>query len=77
MDSPERLRDSRILRGIGLVAVCRRGGCLLVGGCVMTMFAIMKGKRMVEPAFASKVLAEQVCKAYGRGYRVVICEVMV
>ena len=43
----------------------------------MTMYAIMKGKRMVEPAFASKVLAEQVCKAYGRGYRVVICEVLI
>ena len=42
----------------------------------MTMYAVMKGKRMVEPAFNSRELADMVCAAYGRGYRVVICEVL-
>ena len=77
LDSPERGRDSRILRCISLVVACRRGGCLLVEGGVMTMFAIIKGKRMVEPAFNSRELADMVCAAYGKGYRVVICEVLV
>ena len=43
----------------------------------MTMYAVMKGKRMVEPAFNSRELADMVCAAYGKGYRVVICEVLV
>ena len=43
----------------------------------MTMYAIFKGRRMVEPAFTSRVLADQVCEAYGPGYRVLIVEVLV
>ena len=43
----------------------------------MTMYAVMKGKRMVEPAFNSRELADMVCAAYGRGYRGGICAVLV
>ena len=42
----------------------------------MTMYAIFKGKRMVEPAFTSRTLADQVCEAYGPGYTVRIIEVI-
>lgn len=41
----------------------------------MTMYAVFKGARMVEPAFHSRVLADQVAAAYGYGYAV--CEVVV
>lgn len=34
----------------------------------MIMYAIFKQKRMVEPAFPTRELAEQVCGAYGTGY---------
>ena len=42
----------------------------------MTMYAVFKGDRMVEPAFATRTLADQVCAAYGRGYVVRIVEVV-
>ena len=42
----------------------------------MTMYAIFKGTRMVEPAFPSRRLADQVCAAYGKGYTVRIIEVL-
>ena len=42
----------------------------------MTMYAVFKGTRMVEPAFPSRTLADQVCAAYGRGYVVRIVEVV-
>lgn len=41
----------------------------------MTMWAVMKGKRMVEPAFKTEAMARDVCAAYGIGYRVAIVEV--
>lgn len=37
----------------------------------MTMWAVFKSRRMVEPAFPTRELAEQVAAAYGYGYRVV------
>lgn len=40
------------------------------------MYAVFKGERMVEPAFKSSELADQVCKAYGSGYRVLVVEVV-
>ena len=43
----------------------------------MTLYGVFKGRRMVEPAFTSRVLADQVCEAYGPGYRVLIVEVLV
>lgn len=42
----------------------------------MTMYGVFKGRRMVEPAFPSRRLADQVCEAYGRGYVVRIIEVL-
>lgn len=42
----------------------------------ITMYAVFKGARMVEPAFPSRTLADQVCAAYGRGYVVRIVEVV-
>ena len=42
----------------------------------MTLYAVMKGKRMVEPAFPTRLLAEQVAAAYGYGYVVVPCELV-
>jgi len=43
----------------------------------MTLYGVFKGRRMVEPAFTSRRLADQVCEAYGPGYRVLIVEVLV
>lgn len=40
------------------------------------MYAVFKGKRMVEPAFANKTMADAVCEAYGKGYVVRIVEVV-
>ena len=39
------------------------------------MWAVMKGRRMVEPAFHDEQLARDVCAAYGIGYRVAVVEV--
>ena len=36
----------------------------------IVMYAVMKSSRMVEPAFHSRVLADQVAAAYGYGYAV-------
>jgi hypothetical protein len=41
----------------------------------MKMWAVMKGKRMVEPAFHDEQLARDVCAAYGIGYDVRIVTV--
>jgi hypothetical protein len=32
------------------------------------MYAVFKSRRMVEPAFPTRELAEQVCAGYGWGY---------
>ena len=45
----------------------------------MTMYAVMKGKRMVEPAFRTRQEADDVCAAYlrySKGYVVRIVEVI-
>ena len=42
---------------------------------ILFLYAVMKGKRMVEPAFPDKRLAESVAAAYGKGYVVRECEV--
>jgi hypothetical protein len=41
----------------------------------MTLYAVFKQQRMVEPAFPTRELAEQVAAAYGYGYRVVPIDV--
>ena len=41
----------------------------------MVMYAVFKSRRMVEPAFPTRELAEQVAAAYGYGYRVVPIDV--
>ena len=43
---------------------------------MITLFAVMKGNRMVEPAFADKLFAETVARAYGPGYVVRECRVI-
>lgn len=42
---------------------------------MITLYAVFKQKRMVEPAFPTRELAEQVAAAYGYGYRVVTVNV--
>ena len=43
---------------------------------MLTLYAIMKNNRMVEPAFADRMLAETVALAYGPGYVVRECRVI-